>query len=192
VPAARDGAAVEAIPADEPGPAGGEPETEVGAEVEAEPVEADLAADEPGAAADTEAAGTAGEPTPTLDPAVFEDLLTLGQDFVAGLVTTYLETAPERIAGLKDAVRTADLDTVARLAHALKGSSAAMAAQHLAALCSDIERAAKYGAGTVPELVARADLEYARVVDALHAVVPDVPTKSLLPRATSAWDSWDD
>ena len=92
--------------------------------------------------------------------------------------------------GLREAVGDADLDTVARLAHALKGSSAAMAAQHLAALCADIERAAKYGAGTVPDLVARADLEYARVVDALQAVVPDVPTQSLMP--PPSWDSWDD
>jgi len=32
------------------------------------------------------------------------------------------------------------------------------------------------------------------VVDALQAVVPDVPTQSLLPRAapSSSWDSWDD
>ena len=130
---------------------------------------------------------------PTLDPEVFEDLLTLGPEFVAGLVSTYLETAPERLQGLREAVGDADLDTVARLAHALKGSSAAMAAQHLAALCADIERAAKYGAGTVPDLVAEADLEYARVVDALQAVVPDVPTQSLMPRSTpSTWDSWDD
>jgi HPt (histidine-containing phosphotransfer) domain-containing protein len=156
VPAARDGAAADALAA--------------GAEA------GERAADEP------------GEP-PTLDPTIFEDLQTLGPEFLAGLVSTYLETAPERLQRLRDAVRAADLDTVARLAHALKGSSAAMAAQHLAALCADIERAAKYGAGTVPDLVAKADLEYARVVDALHAVVPDVPTQSL---TSSTWDSWDD
>jgi hypothetical protein len=67
-----------------------------------------------------------------------------------------------------------------------------MAAQHLAALCADIERAAKYGAGTVPELVAQADHEYARVVDALQAVVPDGPSGSLMPRtSTGSWDSSD-
>jgi HPt (histidine-containing phosphotransfer) domain-containing protein len=131
---------------------------------------------------------------PTLDPAIVEDLMTLGPEFVSSLVGTYLETAPERLEGLRAAVRNADLETVAKLAHALKGSSAAMAAQHLAALCADIERAAKYGAGTVPELIAQADHEYARVVEALNAVVPATPTPSTLPpsASSSTWDSWDD
>jgi len=140
-----------------------------------------------GTAEDT---GDAGQRT--LDQAVFDDLMSLGPELVASLVATYLETAPERLEALRKAVRVSDLETVAKLAHALKGSSAAMAAQHLAALCADIERAAKYGAGTVPNLVAEADLEYARVVDALQAVVPDVPSRSLLPPASSAWDSWED
>jgi HPt (histidine-containing phosphotransfer) domain-containing protein len=144
-----------------------------------------------------EADGAGGEDgdRPTLDPEIVDDLMTLGPEFVAGLVGTYLETAPERLEGLHTAVAGADLVTVAKLAHALKGSSAAMAAQHLAALCADIERAAKYGAGTVPELVAQADLEYARVVDALHAVVPPMPAQSMLPKDPppgSTWDSWED
>jgi PAS domain S-box-containing protein len=158
----------------------------------------------PAAPAAPSASGAPGAPAPetrdpdgmrpTLDPAIVEDLMTLGPEFVSSLVGTYLETAPERLEGLRDAVRNADLETVAKLAHALKGSSAAMAAQHLAALCADIERAAKYGAGTVPELVAQADNEYARVVEALHAVVPATPTPSTLPPAASSstWDSWDD
>jgi PAS domain S-box-containing protein len=136
-----------------------------------------------------------GDERQTLDPVIVDDLMTLGPEFVAGLVDTYLETAPERLEGLHAAAAGADLVTVAKLAHALKGSSAAMAAQHLAALCADIERAAKYGAGTVPDLVAQADLEYARVVDALHAVVPPMPAQSMLakdPPPGSTWDSWDD
>jgi len=45
----------------------------------------------------------------------------------------------------------------------------------------------------VPDLVAEADHEYARVVDALQAVVPDVPSSSLLPKGQpTSWDSWDD
>jgi PAS domain S-box-containing protein len=114
-----------------------------------------------------------------LDQTVFADLVSLGPEMVTSLVTTYLGTAPDRLAGLKTAVETADLKTVARLAHALRGSSAAMAAHHLAALCADIERAARYGSGTVPELVEQADTEYARVVTALTAYIPVIPTQKI-------------
>ena len=83
------------------------------------------------------------------DPAVREDLAKMASsgkgDFVARIQSLYAEHAPERMADLIAAWRTADADAVARAAHALKSMSLSLGARAVAEACSAIEASARGG-----------------------------------------------
>lgn len=96
---------------------------------------------------------------------------TFGADFNT-LATLYLQDAPPRLAGLHDALRRSDLARLARLAHALSGSSASIGASGLAQLCHELELCAK--AERKEEFATRmaaVENEYERVVGKLHALL---------------------
>jgi signal transduction histidine kinase/CheY-like chemotaxis protein len=120
-------------------------------------------------------------PAPTsadvLDPALIDELLILGPQVVDRIITTYLAAAPTRIEELQTAISELNLDVIARLAHALKGSSASLAAARMASLCSDLENAIRDDVDAMPAVLAGIRDEYARVIVALTAVAagPDNP-----------------
>lgn len=94
-----------------------------------------------------------------------------GTDFaeLAGLFET---DSPKRIAALRTAARERDTEAVARVAHALSGSSASMGANGLAALCQALELQMK--SGWPERLESRIDAivsEYARIETRLRAMV---------------------
>nr|WP_275585890.1 response regulator [Geodermatophilus sabuli] len=96
------------------------------------------------------------EPVDVLDPATVADLRDLGDDAFGQLYGKYaasLGPAVDAIAGAAAAGRwdEEDHDAVPRLAHRLKGSSAAMGAQRLAGLCRRLEEATS---ATSPGVVA--------------------------------------
>ena len=102
-----------------------------------------------------------------LDPTAMDRLLEMcGGDrgFVGELIDEYLSDAPELLTRLRDATG----DDLVRAAHTLKNTSATFGAGRLAAICSDLERAAKDG-GHPADLVAAAEGEYADVRSALQA-----------------------
>ncbi|PPK94175.1 signal transduction histidine kinase [Kineococcus xinjiangensis] len=65
------------------------------------------------------------------------------------LLTSFAERAPEAVAGLAEALAGGDAQLVAKRAHALKGASANLGAEALAALCAEMEAAGR--AGRLPE-----------------------------------------
>jgi two-component system, sensor histidine kinase and response regulator len=80
-----------------------------------------------------------------LDPETVDGLWELGGDTPAvleELADTFIEGAPFQIALLAAAVARADLETVARAAHQLKGSCAAVGARSMEGLAAQIEAAA--------------------------------------------------
>ena len=101
-----------------------------------------------------------------LDPTAMERLLGMSggdRGFVAELIDEYLSDAP----GLIGHLRYATGDELIRAAHTLKSTSATFGAARLAAICSDLERAAKDG-DRPADLVAAAEGEYAGVRSALQ------------------------
>jgi HPt (histidine-containing phosphotransfer) domain-containing protein len=109
-----------------------------------------------------------GAPMPEkLDPTAVDRLLEMAggdREFVRELIGEYLSDAPGQIAALRDATG----DELVRAAHTLKSTSATFGAARLAAICSDLERAARDG-DRPADLVAAAEGEYAEVRPALES-----------------------
>jgi PAS domain S-box-containing protein len=114
-----------------------------------------------------------------LDHAALEALVSsLGggeeaRDAVRELVDTFLEDADTQMATLRGAVERGDADTARRAAHTLKSNGATFGAGPFAELCRKLEELGRAGdLDGAPELLARAEEEWARVREALAAARP--------------------
>jgi len=102
----------------------------------------------------------------SLDPRALDDVLAMAggdRDFVVAVVEQYLADSADGLAALRSAAG-ADLE---RAAHTLKSTSSSVGAVRLAAICEQIERAAKKGTVDAP-LIAAAEAEYASARGALE------------------------
>lgn len=94
-----------------------------------------------------------------------------GPDFNT-LASLYLQDGPPRLVGLSDARARSDLAMLAKLAHALSGSSASIGASGLASLCRELELCAR--ADRQEEFAARmaaVENEYGRVAGRLRTLL---------------------
>ena len=66
--------------------------------------------------------------------------LTGKQDFLQGLIKSYLENAPAHLEKIKAAIHSADQQKIWKAAHTLKSSSGQIGAQHLFTLCQQLEQ----------------------------------------------------
>ena len=102
----------------------------------------------------------------SFDPRALDELLAMAggdQEFVAAVVREYLSDSASAIAALRSATG-AELE---RAAHTLKSTSASVGALALAAICTEIERAAREGP-VAPQLTAAAEAEHATARAALE------------------------
>jgi HPt (histidine-containing phosphotransfer) domain-containing protein len=75
-----------------------------------------------------------------LDPAVLAELAeTTGADFVADLVTAFLDEAPAMLAELREAAAANDADGFRRAAHSIKSNANVFGATELAELARRME-----------------------------------------------------
>ena len=75
-----------------------------------------------------------------IDPAVYASLQsTVGAEFAAELVDTFLEEASGMLAELRSARAESNADRFRRAAHSLKSNSSTFGAARLAALARDLE-----------------------------------------------------
>ena len=101
-----------------------------------------------------------------LDPRALEEVLAMAggdQEFVVAVVQEYLADSARTVAAL----RHASGPELERAAHTLKSTSASVGAVALAAVCAEIERAARTGA-VDPPLIAAAETEHAAACAALE------------------------
>ncbi|MCY1437025.1 Hpt domain protein [compost metagenome] len=83
------------------------------------------------------------------------------EDAYPQLLDTFLADSEERLQGLREAGRAAQLVDVA---HSFKGSSSNMGAVKLVALCGELEKnAEKLSPSEIQELITAIDLEFAIV-----------------------------
>jgi CheY-like chemotaxis protein/HPt (histidine-containing phosphotransfer) domain-containing protein len=129
----------------------------------------------------TSAAGPGGagptEDGPRFDVARLEGFRAdLGEDAFARFRDAYLRELPERLRAVADAAGLGDLDAMARGAHMLKSSSAALGAMGLVRITEAIEAidasASEPGAAS---LARRLELEGAAVADVLTRTGVDLP-----------------
>ena len=109
----------------------------------------------------------------SIDRAVFDGLLeSVGGDteFLAELLQTYFDDAPQLLAQMKDALAAGNAEVLRRAAHSMKSNSASFGAMDLSRMCKELEDMGKAGAldGAAPR-IAQAEAEYARVKAALEA-----------------------
>jgi histidine phosphotransfer protein HptB len=92
--------------------------------------------------------------------------------FVAQIVDDYLASSPRLIDGMRQVSRAQQSTELGQLAHQLKSSSAWLGADHLAALCGEIEASARVGSilPDVDERIRQIETEARRVDDALRAL----------------------
>ncbi len=120
------------------------------------------------------AGGASEPPEEPLDQSVLDGLRELtgeGEpDILIELVDIFLSDAAERMVLLRDAIARGDANTLERVAHSLKGSSANFGARRMSRLCLELEQVGKQGdIMLAPELFARLELEWQRVGVALRA-----------------------
>jgi CheY-like chemotaxis protein len=124
-----------------------------------------------------EAESDAAAPTPdaaVLDPAALENLLAVvgGEfDFLAELIDSFLEEAPQLLAELGQFVKEGDAAGVRRVGHSLKSNGTDFGAPTFASLCKELEMMGKSGTlDGAADLSAQVVTEYEKVEAALNAV----------------------
>jgi HPt (histidine-containing phosphotransfer) domain-containing protein len=113
-----------------------------------------------------------------IDPVIIAGLRQLRMpnkpDPLVELIDLFLREAPEKLDAMTDAVAKNELSSLARFISAvtsLKGSAGNLGARNLAALCDEIEQAARnWSLDDALPLVERARQEFARVRGALERV----------------------
>ena len=112
-----------------------------------------------------------------LDPAALNNLQAmLGGEFqyLAELIDSFLEDAPQLLAQLDHFVATQNAEGTRRIAHSLKSNAADFGAVMLSNLCRELEMNAKSGVlDGAADLSAQIRTEYGRVEDALRSVRQD-------------------
>jgi CheY-like chemotaxis protein len=121
--------------------------------------------------------GTSG--TVALDEAVVEQVRALagkaGAEVVNRLAALFSADTPERLAALRQAAVDGDGNRLMDVAHSLKGSAASLGAGAMVALCRELEELGRSGRlENVEETVARIELLYPRVAEAVAALAPAV------------------
>jgi HPt (histidine-containing phosphotransfer) domain-containing protein len=111
-----------------------------------------------------------------LDQATFATLLdSLGGDvdFLSELVEAYLDSSPELIADMQQAIAAGEAPALQRAAHSLKTGSAGFGALAFAAQCKELEDLAKTGAlAGAEEKLGALEAAYTEVAEALQARLP--------------------
>jgi len=86
------------------------------------------------------------------DPGVLASLKAVERpgrpNMMKSLIDLYLKRLPEHVAGIEQALKNRDADTLHRQAHSLKGSSLTLGASRIAELCGKLQQAASDG---IPE-----------------------------------------
>jgi signal transduction histidine kinase/DNA-binding response OmpR family regulator/ligand-binding sensor domain-containing protein/HPt (histidine-containing phosphotransfer) domain-containing protein len=130
---------------------------------------------------DTEASGveplapSTSEPS-ILEPEALRNLHRLGgmnQSFVSELIDLFLHESVERLARLREAATSSDVEAIHLIAHTQRGACLNFGAQRMAGLCKELETSSSSKLGGVPEnlneVIAHIEHEFFKVHRALEA-----------------------
>ncbi|HEX6710471.1 MAG TPA: PAS domain S-box protein [Rubrobacter sp.] len=109
----------------------------------------------------------------SLDHTVIANLRELGDsELLSELTGMFIEEVPERLGALHEAMENGDVQTVRRIAHALKGSSGNMGARQMSRLCQELEHAGEANdLSATPRLMEAIEEEFDNVRTQLAALV---------------------
>ncbi|MCP4700174.1 MAG: response regulator [Gammaproteobacteria bacterium] len=106
---------------------------------------------------------------------------------IVELINAYLDGGATLIANMQKALEKHDPNLLRQAAHTLKSSSGSINAISLAKLCHQLEEEARAGE-LKAEKIARAEIEYAVIAEALTAILASI-SESELPEKTAARES---
>jgi CheY-like chemotaxis protein len=121
----------------------------------------------------------------TLDERVLADLggMQAGDGLAARLVQIYFEDAPLQLKEVRDAIMCGDGEALMQAAHMLKGNSASLGGQRLAAFCAKLEqKGTSSKLGDAEPLLVQLESEFERFHAALearyniHSTIPTIHT----------------
>jgi len=109
---------------------------------------------------------------PPFDPGALDRIRALQRpgapDLVSKLIDLYLQSAPDWLGRLRDAVAAGDAEALRQAAHGLKSSSGNLGAQPLVALCKTLEeRGRMRQLDDAPALLAAVETQYQQLREAL-------------------------
>jgi CheY-like chemotaxis protein len=134
------------------------------------PVEGEIGAPDPA----SDSGSTAGPEMSVLDPAAFDNLLSmLGGEFayLEELIDSFLEDAPQLLAEIKQSIKAGDALGASRVAHSLKSNGADFGATVFSSLCKELEISGKSGEmNGAADLLVQIEAEYGKLEAALRAV----------------------
>ena len=97
---------------------------------------------------------------------------------ILGIITpTFLSTFPRDISGLRQAMADKDLETFQRIAHSIKGTCAIFGAAPMVEVARALEKVPDLSpaASHIPQAIAQLEQDFARLVQALHALPATPP-----------------
>ncbi len=103
------------------------------------------------------------EPVQYIDPLKWQELVESLDEAAVEVAESFLEDAPTRIAEIWVAANNQDLETVGRLAHSLKSSSAIFGAQQMTRLCLALEMEANQGGEVVIQHLSAVEVVFQKV-----------------------------
>jgi len=110
-------------------------------------------------------------PAPTCEDELEAVREMFGADF-GELAALYQNDGPPRLAAIREAFAAGDCARVAKVTHALAGSSASIGATGLSALCKELETAAKAGSlDAFEQRMTAIETEYARICSKLQSLL---------------------
>lgn len=121
--------------------------------------------------------GQADNACPGVSPTASPDDLdgmhaAFGENF-RELANLYRNDTPPRIVALRDACDSNDWSGMAKVAHALSGSSASIGATRLSLQCRELEKCARTGAvGDAEHRICAIETEYCRISSKLQSLLP--------------------
>ena len=129
-----------------------------------------------GGVADAAGGDRSGNRSPAIDQNLLEELQELsrdtGEDLFGRLVRTLLEDTPTRLSAMADALARHDIEELAGIAHALRGSAGSMGARVMSEICGRIEDAADIrDLDRIPTLLELLQGEFVRASAELHDVL---------------------
>lgn len=122
--------------------------------------------------------GSGEEEGLVLDPVVLGGLRELDEGEGAILretVTVFLDSTPEKLEYLRQALDTGDLEAVERLAHTLKSSSGIIGGQRMTAVCARLEGCARRGSLDHGSAMLQTISEHFAALRSALADCPDTP-----------------
>lgn len=111
-------------------------------------------------------------PSAHIDPKVLRSLCDLKRpgafNFLRKFIATYLNTSPDQVQTIREAVTNNDANSMQRAAHSFKSSNGYMGAKRLASLCKDLEEMGRANATEgAQRLLAQIEVEHKAVQEAL-------------------------